>query len=224
MKKIIIVTGANKGLGKAFIDLALKDESSVIVSVSRELHEDHKTVSDDKIVLVKTDLSEPFTDSFVSVIEGLVTEQSVFYVFNNAGVILPINKIGEFSSVEIERSIAVNINYPVNLVNSLLKKFSGYTMNIVNISSGAGNHPISHWSLYGASKAYMAMFFKILKEENNEKLRVFNIDPGVLDTGMQESIRENTFPKQNDFIGFKNNDILKAPSEAARSIFEEINF
>jgi len=224
MKKIIIVTGANKGLGKAFIDLALQDENSVIFSISRELHKDHLSVDADKLILIKTDLSKSFSDAFLKVINGVVTEHSVFYIFNNAGIILPINKVGNFSISEIEKSVAVNVTYPVNLVNSFLAEFSGYGMTIVNISSGAGNNAISHWSLYGASKAYMAMFFKVLKEENIENLTIFNVDPGVLDTGMQESIRNSSFPKQDDFIAFKDNNVLKAPLHAAKSIFKEINF
>lgn len=224
MKKIIVITGANKGLGKAFVDLALQDSNTVIVSLSRALHDDHEKVSSEKLVLVPTDLSKPFSDEFLKVVDKVITEGCSLFVINNAGIILPINKVGSFSSTEIDISVAVNVNYPVNLVNSLINRYAQYNMKIVNITSGAGNNPISHWSLYGASKAYMAIFFKVLKEENNQQLTVYNIDPGVLDTGMQKSIRENSFPRQNDFIAFKDSHVLVPPADAAARIFKEVNF
>jgi benzil reductase ((S)-benzoin forming) len=224
MKKIVVITGANKGLGKAFVDLALQDEDTVIVSLSRALHDDHAGASREKLILVPTDLSQRFSEDFLKIIDTVITEECTIFTLNNAGVILPINKVGSFSVTEIDTSVAVNVNYPVNLVNSLINRYPEHDMTIVNISSGASNNPISHWSLYGASKAYMIMFFKVLKEENNKRLTVHNIDPGVLDTGMQQSIRENAFPRQNDFIAFKNNQILIAPTDAATKIFKEINF
>nr|WP_294925899.1 SDR family NAD(P)-dependent oxidoreductase [uncultured Flavobacterium sp.] len=224
MKKIVIITGANKGLGKALIDLTLQDKDTVIISLSRTLNDDHNGVNKEKLILVPTDLSQQFSNDFLKIIDNIVTEECSFFVFNNAGIILPIKKIGSFSVVEVDISVAVNVSYPINLVNTLISRYSDHNMTIVNISSGAGNNPISHWSLYGASKAYMAMFFKILKEENNKRLAVYSIDPGVLDTGMQKSIRENVFPKQNDFISFKNNQILIDPANAAIEIFSKINF
>lgn len=224
MKKIVVITGANKGLGKAFVDLALQDDDTVIVSLSRALHDDHSGVNREKLILVPTDLSQRFSEDFLKIIDIVITEKCTLFVLNNAGIILPINKVGSFSIAEIDISVAVNVNYPVNLVNSLINRYPEHNITLVNISSGAGSNPISHWSLYSASKAYMTMFLKVLKEENNERLIVHNIDPGVLDTGMQRSIRENAFPRQNDFIAFKNNQILTAPADAATKIFKDINF
>ncbi|WP_343588624.1 SDR family NAD(P)-dependent oxidoreductase [Flavobacterium sp.] len=224
MKKVVIVTGGNKGLGKALIDLALKDNDSVIISISRDLHIEHVSISNQKLILVKTDLSQPFSDEILNTIDKVISKESLLYVFNNAGIVLPINKVGNFVKSEIDISIAVNILYPVNLINALLDRYENLKMIIVNISSGAGRKPISHWSLYGAAKSYMIMFFDIIKEESKENLIVHSIDPGVLDTQMQENIRKSAFPKQEDFIAFKNNDALITPLEAAINIFKTINF
>lgn len=224
MKKIVIITGGNKGLGKALIDLALKDNDSVIISISRDLHIEHVSISNQKLILIRTDLSQPFSSEILNVIDKVVSKESLLYVFNNAGIVLPINKVGSFAKSEIDISVEVNILYPVNLINALLGKYGNLKMIIANISSGAGKKPISHWSLYGAAKSYMIMFFDIIKEENNENVILHNIDPGVLDTQMQENIRKSTFPKQEDFIAFKNNDVLITPCEAATNILKIIKF
>jgi len=224
MKKIVVITGANKGLGKAFLDIILQEKETVVVSLSRELHEDHKKIKHNNLIVVPTDLSQPFSEDSLEILDQLMDGDSILYVFNNAGSIIPINKIGRFDITEINNSLAVNVHYPVQLVNSLLKRYPNQRMHIVNISSGAGHHPISHWSLYGAAKAYMSMFFKILEEENKGSIRVYNIDPGVLDTGMQKTIREHQFPKQNDFIALKSNQQLVDPADAAARILKEVNF
>ena len=226
MKKLIIITGANRGLGKALVDFVLKDEDATIVSLSRSIHEDHKKISETKLVFIKTDLSEHFSNSIISIIDKKVTADSEILFFNNASLILPIGKIGSIKEVEIETSIKVNIEFPVNLINSLLNQFPKNKTKLVNIYSGAGNNPISFWSLYGASKAYMKLFFRVLEEENKENadISLYSIDPGVIDTGMQKHIRENAFPKQDYFIALKEGNKLIKPKDAAQRIFNEINY
>lgn len=225
MDKIIIITGANRGLGKALVDLALKDENTVIVSLSRSLHEQHENISSDKLVFIKTDLSEPFSNSFLEQVKNKILPDTVLYFFNNASIILPITKIGSFKDLDIETSIKVNVQYPVNLINALMSHFPKNKTVLVNISSGAGNNPIPYWSLYGAAKAYMKLFFKVLEEENKESNCTFySIDPGVLDTGMQESIRKNDFPKQDYFKALKEENKLIQPEDAAKTIFTTIHY
>lgn len=224
MNKVIIITGVNRGLGKAIADVFLKDNDNSIISISRSLNDAHMKISEDKFIFVKTDLSQPFSNSIIDIIQGKVSDNSEILFFNNASIILPIDKIGNFKEDQIEKSINVNIQYPVNLVNSLIDTFPSNKITIVNITSGAGINPISYWSLYGASKAYMKLFFRILEEENmdNENLIVYNIDPGVLDTGMQENIRGNNFPKQDYFKSLKEEDKLITPELAALNIINEI--
>ena len=225
MNKIIIITGANRGLGKAVVDIALRDEDATIVSLSRSLHEEHKKISDTKLVFIKTDLSEPFSESIFDVIGKKTHSDTALYFFNNASIILPIDKIGSFKEMDIETSIKVNIQYPVNLINSMLRKFPNNKTMLVNISSGAGTNPIPFWSLYGSAKAYMKLFFRVLEEENkeNSKLSLYSIDPGVLDTGMQKNIRDNVFPNQDYFRSLKEDNKLIKPEDAALRIFNEIN-
>lgn len=225
MNKIIVITGANRGLGKALVDLALKDENTLIVSLSRSLHEQHNGISSNRLLFFKTDLSEPFSNAFLEHIENSILPDTVLYFFSNASIILPIAKMGSFKDLDIATSIKVNVQYPVNLINALMSRFSTHETVLVNISSGAANNPIPHWSLYGASKAYMNQVFKVLAEENTaNNFTFYSIDPGVLDTGMQEQIRKNTFPKQDYFKALKDDDKLMQPEDAALKIFDTINY
>ena len=225
MNNVIIITGANKGLGKALVDLSLKDNNSIVISLSRSLHDDHQNISLNKLIFIKTDLSEPFSVSIFKNIDNHIKPETKIYFFSNAGIILPINKIGAFSTNEIDNSLKVNINYPINLINFLLKKYNHNKTILINISSGAGDNPIPHWSLYCSAKAYMKMFFRVLEQENpNDNLKLFSIDPGVMDTDMQESIRDSEAPKQDYFKSLKEDNKLIQPNVAALKIFEKISY
>lgn len=226
MKKIIVITGANRGLGKALVDHVLKDEESFVFSLSRSLHSDHKEVRNEKLVLLKTDLSEPFNEAIFDEIHRRISEDSVLYFFNNASVILPIERIGNFNQFDITSTIKVNVEYPVHFINSFLNIFSQNKKILINITSGAGNNSIPFWSLYGASKSYMKMFFNVLEDENkdNGNVESYSIDPGVLDTGMQENIRNNSFPSNDYFTSLKEDNKLIKPEVAAMRILNEINF
>ncbi len=225
MQKIIIITGTNRGLGKALVDIALKEEDAFLVLVSRSIHEQHIGISKEKLLFIKTDLSEPFNDTFIEYLESILHTNNILYFINNASTIVPIKKIGTLNDIDISNSIAVNVHFPVSLINDLLKRFTKNKMILVNISSGAGKNPISHWSLYGAAKAYIDMFFKVLETENeNNNFSFFSIDPGVIDTGMQEYIRAINFPNKDYFKSLKQDNKLIQPEIAALTILNKINF
>ena len=226
MKKVIIITGANRGLGKALIDIALTVKNTLIFSLSRSLNDEHLKISDTKLIFIKTDLLNSFSNSTYELILQKIKSNDTIYFFNNASIILPINKIGDFKKADINRSIKVNIMHPINLINFILNKFSKNKIVLVNISSGAACSTIPFWSLYSASKAYMEAFFRVLEEENkeNNKILLFNINPGVLDTGMQKNIRDNTFPNHGYFKSLKDDNKLINPEDAALSVFKAINY
>ena len=63
----------------------------------------------------------------------------------------------------------------------------------------------------------MQMFFKVAECEY-KKHNFFNIDPGVMDTKMQRSIRESHFPDVLDFQNLKKEEKLKSPKDVALEI------
>ncbi|MEP6613265.1 MAG: SDR family NAD(P)-dependent oxidoreductase, partial [Mucilaginibacter sp.] len=108
----------------------------------------------------------------------------------------------------------------------IVKKYSQNKVSIVNITTGAATKPVAYWSLYGASKAYLQMFLKVLSEENieNSNLTVYNIDPGTIDTEMQSTIRDIVFPKQAYFQSLQQTGKLIKTEDAALKIFKQVNF
>ncbi|MFT5890073.1 MAG: benzil reductase ((S)-benzoin forming), partial [Dokdonia sp.] len=44
-KKVYIITGANRGLGKAFVDALMEKQDSFIISISRSMSEEQRDYS-----------------------------------------------------------------------------------------------------------------------------------------------------------------------------------
>lgn len=226
MSRILIVTGGNRGLGESFVELALKSEDTIVISISRSISDVQIIRKSNNFIHIKHDLSEGFNITILEPAKTYLENASEIYFINNASVILPIKKIGEFDSQEISNSLKVNVEFPINLINYLMNEYLNRKLCFVNISSGAGNKPLEFWSLYSASKSYLINFFKALsiETEENTEIGVFSIDPGVLDTDMQGSIRDNFFPRQEYFKNLKKEGKLISPKLAAMNIFNEIKF
>jgi benzil reductase ((S)-benzoin forming) len=226
VNKLVIITGANRGLGKAIADLALQDSATCVISLSRAIHPSQQVLEAHRFKWIPLDLTQPFDEQILVQVKNYLNRNSQVWFFNNAGIVTPIAAVGELDPLAIAASIQVNVTFPAQCINFLLALVKENPLTVINISSGAGVKPIAHWGIYCASKAFMKMYFKVLVEENstNTQLKWFDIDPGVMDTGMQETIRQNEFPRQAYFSSLKNEEQLATPEIVAARIFEQIAF
>ena len=220
MKKVFIITGANRGLGQGFVDVLIKDKNNFVVSISRSLSEAQKTYTSDSFYFLKADLSHNNIDEKISILKTLIINETVFFI-NNASIIEPIDKIENIEDQAIERTILVNIKSTIQLTKYLLRNFNKNKLTFINISSGAANRAVSNWSLYCSSKAFIKMFYEVAKSEYEEH-RFFNIDPGVIDTNMQKSIRNSDFPDVSNFKDLQEEGKLKSPNHVASEILNTV--
>ena len=65
------------------------------------------------------------------------------------------------------------------------------------------------------------MFFNTAESEYKQH-RFFNIDPGVIDTGMQKSLRANDFPDLEKFKELQKEGQLRAAIDVAEEILKTI--
>ena len=220
MKKVFIITGANRGLGEEFVDLLIKNEEHFVISISRSASEEQKNYSQASFYLLNTDLSDNKFGEKINVLKNLIGSQDVYFI-NNASVIEPIAKIEDLKENAIDNTLSVNIKSTILITKFLLQYFNNNKLSFVNISSGAANRAISNWSLYCSSKAFIKMFFNVAKNEY-EQHRFFNIDPGVIDTNMQKIIRNSDFPDVQDFLNLEEERKLKLPKEVALEILNSV--
>ena len=94
---------------------------------------------------------------------------------------------------------------------------------ILNISSGAANKAIASWSTYCATKSALDSLTAVINEEKHQNLKILSISPGVVDTNMQEEIRNanpKNFPLHQNFVDYYNHNELISPKLAAHKLLK----
>ena len=119
-KRIILVTGGNRGLGQAIVEGLAKNKNDQILLGCRDLEEGDKVAEKvgENVKAVKMDLSskEVLTEN----IEALQRDHaSIDVLVNNAGV-LHDGGVLEFAEGDLEQAFQVNTIAPVQLIRSFL--------------------------------------------------------------------------------------------------------
>jgi NAD(P)-dependent dehydrogenase (short-subunit alcohol dehydrogenase family) len=99
---------------------------------------------------------------------------------------------------------------------------------VLFLSSGAAHGVIGGWAVYGATKRGGEAFFEALAEQvraagRGAPVRVASVNPGVMDTGMQASIRDSAagsgyFPEADRFLRLHRAGDLADPATVARHL------
>jgi benzil reductase ((S)-benzoin forming) len=224
--RVFIITGGGKGLGEAFATLLLEEDSNaLVISISRTLaFWQQRYLPGGRLYHIQMDLSKDSDYEKLNKLLTIVDSDSVICFINNAATIKPLSRITDMDNEEVKASITVNVLSPVFIIKYLISNFPQSKIDFINISSGAAHKSIANWSIYSASKAFIYRFFETLKEEykNNDKITFISVDPGLLDTGMQEEIRQSEFPTHSTFKKAKDSGKLQSPSEAAKRILREL--
>ena len=230
MAKILIITGGNKGIGSGIV-LEYKQNGYTIISIARSRNE--SSLYND-VVQVQLNLSETnaIENVFSEILRSIDSSNlETIVLINNAGTLGMINRLERIEAPLIELAIQLNIVAPFILNSIFLRETKNWncTKKIVNISSGAAIKPYYGWSVYCATKAAIDMMTKAIAIEQDtiEKgVKVIAIYPGVVDTAMQEQIRNSDSQKFIDvqrFIDFKESGSLVSTEIVGKEIFQIIN-
>jgi NAD(P)-dependent dehydrogenase (short-subunit alcohol dehydrogenase family) len=206
--KVIIVTGASRGIGAAAA-AALAREGAAVMLTARDRERTEGVAR--QITAAGGQASAAACDvSDYSAVAALVAATEARFgrvdaLINNAGVIEPIATVADSDPALWARNIEINLIGAYNPIRALLPRMieaGGGT--IVNVSSGAAIRPLEGWSAYCSAKAGLAMLTRAIMLENTaNRIRVFGFQPGTTDTDMQVTIRASgvnmvsKIPRQN---------------------------
>ena len=196
---VFYITGASSGIGEAIAEFLLEDTNNMVIGIARS-----RTIQHDRYQHHFVDLSEPWSDKIFK--STSFTAEKVVLI-NNAGSIGPIKPLKLNEEEEIIQNYFLNVTAPTILCKQFISCFENSKSKgiILNISSGAGKNPIHSWSTYCASKSALDMLSQVLQLEY-PSFKVFSVAPGIVDTAMQEEIREADkahFPDLDRFVAYK---------------------
>jgi 3-oxoacyl-[acyl-carrier protein] reductase len=206
--KVILVTGASRGIGAAAAQALARAGAAVMLTARNG-----RLAADvaQQIIAGGGQASATACDvSDYASVAALVRETETRFgpidaLINNAGVIEPIATIADSDPATWARNIEINLTGAYNPIRAVLPgMIRAGRGTIVNVSSGAALRPLEGWSAYCAGKAGLAMLTKAVMLENTATgIRVFGFQPGTTDTDMQVTIRASgvnmvsKIPRQN---------------------------
>ena len=226
--KYAIITGASKGLGEAIANRLIQEQIAV-VSVSRTENEEIKQLAAEKGLFYQhyacnLSLEKEVQEIFMEIAHWIFEKDpKEILLFNNAGVIEPIQTVGNLDQTLIIRNIQVNLIAPIITTNLFFNKaqVTNTAVQVINVTSGAAVRSIEGWSVYCSSKAGINMFTQTAALEQAElktNNKIIAFSPGVMDTNMQATIRSSSKEAFKDLERFKEfkekNTLLQADTVA----------
>ena len=197
--KTILVTGANRGLGQALVEEALRRGAQRVYAASRQPFA-HR---DDRVVPLSMDVTD-----WAQIRRGVESVESLDVLINNAGLSLPDDLS---SRAAFEQHFDVNVYGPLMVTQALLPSLTESRGRIVNVVSIGAFAAVPILPAYSASKAAAFSVTQSLRALlAGRGVQVHAVLPGPIDTDM---IRDLQIPKSSPqsvaqaiFDGMENGD------------------
>ncbi len=192
--KVVMITGADGGIGKEITKkFAIEGATLILTSISEseefnnfisELKNDYKV----EVHPFYFDLSEE--DAIKTALKEIkALKLKINVLINNAGMphlaILPFTKMSDVKKV-FQVNYFAQMQITQGILGNIVKNSDGVILNaasIAGIDGDIGN------SVYGATKASMILFTKVLaKELASSKIRVNAVAPGLTSTAFADAM------------------------------------
>ncbi|TVR39117.1 MAG: SDR family oxidoreductase [Bacteroidia bacterium] len=196
--KVIIVTGASSGIGKALVEESLRLGAKVVLAARRiePMQEIISGVSPDQYLLIKTDVSLE-ADCRLLIDKSIERFGRIDVLINNAGVSMRA-LFSETDLLVIQRLMQVNFWGAVYCSKYALPHLIASGGSLVGVSSIAGFKGLPARSGYSASKFALQGFLESVRIENlNTGLHVLIACPGFT----ASNIRKTALAKDGSIQG-----------------------
>ncbi|WP_155981316.1 SDR family NAD(P)-dependent oxidoreductase [Nocardia sp. BMG111209] len=173
----VLVTGGNRGIGRALVEEALKrDASRVYIGTRKPL-----THTDDRVTPVILDVTDP-----AHIRQAAADVESLDILINNAGV-TAFDDLAD--PAVLEQQLAVNLFGPYAVTQALLPALIRSAGAIVNVHSLAAIAPLPFSPSYSVAKAAALSLTQVLRMRlAGDGVTVHAVLPGPVDTEMNTNL------------------------------------
>lgn len=179
MPKVVFITGASSGIGKA-IGEYLSEKGYQVLGTSRN----PEKIKNSVFPLLKMDVND--NESIIKVISEIIREiGKIDVVINNAGVGIT-GPVEETPNEEIIKAFRTNYLGPINVIKAVLPQMrkQGYG-HIINITSIAGYMGLPYRGIYSSTKAALEITIEAMRMETRQfGVKMTNVAPGDFATNI----------------------------------------
>ncbi|MBT3981464.1 MAG: 3-oxoacyl-ACP reductase FabG [Bacteriovoracaceae bacterium] len=202
--KVILVTGATRGIGKK-IACSLAEQGAHVVfnyrgdDAAANALKDELTSIGGKASALKFDVTD--TETMKSAIKDFTAEHQITGLVNNAGISKD-QLILRLKEEDLQQIIGTNLNAAIMLTSILSRNFlKAKDVSVINVSSVVGLMGNASQVPYAASKAGLIGFTKsYAKELASRNVRCNAICPGFIETDMTQSLDDKVIESYKSVI------------------------
>ncbi len=184
--RTVLVTGANRGIGKAIVEEFLRAGAAKIYAAARNLESLNPLTASlrDQVIPILIDLNRPET---ITAAAEQATDVEV--VVNNAGMLKMENPLSTGAIDALQEEMEVNVYGLIRIAQAftpILKANGGGAL--VQLNSVASMKNFADFSTYSASKAASYSITQGLRDKLQEQgTQVYSVHPGPIETDMAHS-------------------------------------
>ena len=209
--KVALVTGANRGIGRAIAESFLEHGAKKVYLAVRNPESTIELAQKygERVVTLQVDVSN--ADSIASLAQSA---QDTQIVVNNAGILRTADPLAENAETALSEELEVNLYGLLRVANAfapiLEQQSDAALVQLNSVASIKNFHP---FSTYSASKAAAYSITQGLRESFAEKnVSVMSVHPGPIDTDMASQ------------AGFEASDSASVVAEAIVNGLQEDQF
>lgn len=232
--KIVLITGASSGIGKATALLLAKNGATVLAAGLNKKGLFSLATEAPKgaggIIPYMTDLSQ--LEKIDALCRKILNKfRKIDWIIHSAGVIYTDEKFGRPDWKIIQKTFTVNV-FAIIYINYKLSGRLRKNGGVINISSTAGIHGNGDYPIYSASKSAVITFGMALARHFSRKPRQLSsivVCPGPTNTPMRQRLAHDAAKHQSpEFIAaviknivsgkssYRNGDIIIAKNNQAK--------
>ena len=197
-KKIVLITGGSRGIGKAIAKLFFDEGANVVITSKNQKRLQQTSKELGNLFFVSGDIKNE--NDVKNVINKTIKKFGrIDILVNNAGILPKMKPLHQISEKEWNEIIDVNLNGQFRFTKAVIPHMKKNGGSIINISSDAGLKAFENFyaDAYVAAKAAVILLTKSWAlEYAKNNIRVNCVCASVVDTDMTRNFWLNTKEKR----------------------------